>query len=524
MAKYKITSPEGKSLTISGETPPSKEQIQKIFQATSGASSARVGGTLDESTGEDIQPDGAIRQFINKTNLGVGIPALSVLPTSGAELGDFVKNAIRFVAPAIPDTSEAMEGTPFAGSSTSSLVDRLTKPNTQYGKNLQTATNVAGLGLLAYGGGKALLNKWKGRFEIPSTESIEEMGKMANREFQAMRTMKGAAKEAEESLIQKLYSDQVSDVNKEVDLTKESIKDTSYKLQNKGKDEWFKFHKKLNDEFGAKRNALVDNAGIKADSLESGELIAPYERVVKKYNLDMADPAFLDPKEKQILATYKKLKGEDVEGFEMIGDFRTLDNKVRSLRNNIRGKQFNQPERVQNDLAYELDKLMDKKIPEMKPLRSEYKERYKFKNEAWNIFNPTKDEILDRKAYGIFKRVGEGKPIPQDTDFLTKVDTYFGGDFTKPIKGEAAKLKSLSERIANISANREVDLASYGRNKLNENMRDVEEYNNLIDTITATAKNKKAQERIQEFVAETGTDIATGGHSWIARRAVKGLF
>jgi hypothetical protein len=393
-------------------------------------------------------------------------------------------------------------------------------------KTFGGAVSQAGAGVAASFGlgsiGSNIPSVGKGRFQHPTIESLEEMATMAQREFSDAKLLRNASRDAETSLIKKLYSDRILESKNEIETTKDIVKQKAFDLQTQGKERWFDFHKKLNDEFGMRRDALVDEAGKKTDKFSRDEIVSAYKKTIEENGLDRIDDALLSPKQKTILSQYDDLQNKE-DFWKNISTANGIDSKVRELRKGLRGKQYDADMRLQSDLAHNLDGLLTDKVKGLRELRAEFKDRYKFKNEAWKIFNPAKETVLDRTSYGMFQRIGEGRGTPQDIEFLGKLNKYFGEDFVKPVTSEAKKLTSISERIAGIEANLEVDLADYGRRALGEEMRLTDEYRNLLDTIEATAKNKKSQDSIRDFILGTSADILTGGHIGMARRAAKHL-
>lgn len=440
MAIFEVTSPNGKTLEIEGETQPTEQELEQIFS----------------------QYDTAVNPIVETVQNArkAGTP-LGVVPTSLEELKDLGKIGLRQF---IPDSGGLVgQGARLFTKQTPNLPE----PKTEYGKRLEGEANIAQLSVAGVG-----LSKLVGKTGQALLDSINVVGKDLALQEEA-RTVASKAKE-----VFKLWAKNLSDNFGE-----------EYRGLIKGKTITREDYLKSLDELASQEGLYaIEESALSGpqrkirnyiDEVRRSSVVQPGDKPVAgikpsgivsspNKNYDSVDSYIgIEPKTsvgsypKSLEKVYVKTSGqsliEAIEGKSPVKlpdeiPLEQIDDEMKGLLSKSYGKQYGYGEHILSDFRGMVSDIMSDRVEGLNVMKARYAPDLGFKREMFRTldpYNPSGDANLDR-ATDFFKKAGEnrlkiGKQVNLEK-FIQETDPTMLDDLLA--KGKQVKTARISDFLA----------------------------------------------------------------------------
>lgn len=371
MATYEVTSPDGRTLELEGNSPPTEQELEQIF-----------------STVQKPEPN---KSLFDKVVSGgrMALPQLNLLPANKAELDDLLKLGYKYSNP-IPqgliDETRDVLGIPRPPSG---VEEGQLTPTTDFGRKLEAGVGTAALGALAFGGAKLAQAGVKNL-----VSSISAVGKEVALEDEA-RIVGARARE-----LFKLWSKNLSD----------NFGD-EYKTLIKGKT--------INrTDYLKSLDNLAQEQGLY--NIEEHAL-STQQRKIKNYIDDVRNSSIKQPEQ----TLQQALEGKPATVLPDEIPLEQIDDEMKGILAKSYGKQFGYGEHILSDFRGIVGDVMSGRVPQLGVMKARYAPDLGFKKQMFKIFDPynpansSEEGNLDRLTK-FFKQTGQGKLSPGNDINLRK--------------------------------------------------------------------------------------------------------
>lgn len=228
--------------------------------------------------------------------------------------------------------------------------------------------------------------------------------------------------------------------------------------------------------------------------------------------LEMA-PESMSPEEKKVLSYIDRIR--NMEGVERV-KLSDIDQEISGIISPARGKQWSSGQHILSDLREAFMDVAGEYSDAMRVVRAKFKPKLQFKNRMYEAIDPfNKSGNLDTtKGTSYFKSIAQGRGLPDDNIFLTRIEEELGTGYLgnlKKIQGDIQNTEAQTKGVIDGSRDiiqsltqKKFQINDFIKNVESEKLKKVESVSKEFD-LTAFRKQAKAvdtKKELEELLAK----------------------
>lgn len=477
MAKYTVEAPDGRRVTLEGDSEPTESDLNDIFSSLPESNSEQVGQSDQPSVLDRFKSDLELSSPVGAmANIGFD-PGMFI----GKHVNQIPASALRSLIQGTGYTQGAMnpESVPsFAdvfsegsGESPVGLVGPGLAPRQTAGLIADFATSPFDL-LTAVLGASKTQQALKSLSEIkmggipknlgpslPHSAEVESAIDTVKTKFNKLSSFYKNTNDIGNSVIDESAKTAVIPIENRIIEKQNNLKNTAYAVAKKFRDEYFpRFNKNLTEDFGKAWGEVVNNVEIeRSDIMDATSKFAQDSGL---YNKAQYSPETLQPVERKILDYIGGLRDRLNSGSVSRMRLSDLSDGFESILRGEYGKQWKTP--ILDDFRKSfIDLAGDAKYSEMKDVKAKFKPLYRFREDMRPLFGSKKGDILPESAVKLFENYALDKSSASKNALLKKITSEFGDNSIDAITKLSSELSDLSNSKNSVLSNAEIDKTSF---------------------------------------------------------------
>lgn len=561
MAQYTVQSPDGRQITLEGDTPPTENDLDRVFsslppkenidvatnkpmEGSKEANGVYQGPSLisriPAANREALRSIGTGKNFLDSYMQGLDNPSKSetfqdqllrtgIIPNQNGttstlnsflggvagQMADMATSPISAIAMATGDFPLKQ-----AGSAIKSVATTSAKPAIQ---------ELSQLGAMAK---NAVMSKFAG-FQKPSIPEIESMIGQASDESKGMQAVINRGQVADETATNAKYLAQKNNLNSAIQqVSKQDIPKAADAATVATREAYPTWARDISNRYGE-----AYQAAIKGQKIGTQKLYDALGEVVNESGILAKPEAQLSSSERAIYNYWKNVEGQlpGVKDSEVVFsptegpihktvttgqqelDLTKVDSDLQRILNAQKGKQYGPGEHILTIAREKMANAIGDISPEVKLVRAKFKPELQMKNEAYKIFQPfsRSGEYDTTAGTNLLSRYANtfsgGKMNPDELRLINSMKQKFGKDFFGNLESLGNTKNQMVNQLKGLGVSQQDELNAIQIMHDEARARDMMDTQNHMSLLDAMLQNANKDKAIGDFVGLIGKTAAVSG-------------